>query len=221
MSIGRTELDARRTSPQLVLSAYRQGLFPMGVSGTRTCIYWESPAVRGIILPERFHVSTRLRRSLRQNRFKVTRNADFAGVISGCADREVTWINAGIVSLYSELHRLGHAHSIEVWDQDQLAGGLYGVSLGRAFHGESMFSRKSGASKFALAYLVAHLAATGFVLLDVQWNTEHLRTMGAVSIPRYDYLRLLKAALAESAEFASQELPESGAAVLQRISQTS
>ena len=193
----------------------------MGESGTENRIFWECPQIRGIILLDRFHVSSRLRRAIRQDVFKVTCNADFTGVISGCADREVTWINAGIISLYSELHRLGHAHSIEVWENDFLAGGLYGVSAGRAFHGESMFSRRSDASKIALAFLVSHLITTGFILLDIQWNTSHLETMGAISVHKKVYLGLLVAALGGEADFTCQELPRSGAEALQRINHTS
>ncbi len=193
----------------------------MGCKDSETRFVWECPQVRGIIPLRRFHISTRMQRTIRRGHFKVTCNVDFLGVISGCACREVTWINTGLISLYAALHKMGRVQSIEVWEHEFLVGGLYGVSNGKAFHGESMFSRKTDASKIALAFLVSHLIATGFVLLDVQWNTKHLSTMGAISVYKGHYMALLQVALAGEADFSGQEFPRSGSEVLQRINQTS
>jgi leucyl/phenylalanyl-tRNA--protein transferase len=158
-------------------------------------LFWVEPRNRAIIPLESFHVSRSLRRTLRSGRFTVTPDRDFAGVIAACADREETWINAELEHAMIALHGSGHAHSIEVWQDDALAGGLYGVKLGRAFFGESMFSRRTDASKAALAWLVARLKAGNFTLLDCQFMTEHLASMGAISIPRETYVALLSAAL--------------------------
>jgi leucyl/phenylalanyl-tRNA--protein transferase len=158
-------------------------------------LFWVEPRNRAIIPLDRFHVSRSLRRTLRSGRFTVTHDRDFAAVIAGCADREETWINAEIERAMLVLHASGHAHSIEVWRGDCLVGGLYGVKLGRAFFGESMFSRETDASKIALAWLVARLKAGNFTLLDCQFMTEHLASLGAVSVSRETYVALLSAAL--------------------------
>jgi leucyl/phenylalanyl-tRNA--protein transferase len=158
-------------------------------------LYWVEPRNRAIIPLDRFHVSRSLRRTLRSGRFVVTRDRDFAAVIAACADREETWINAELEHAMLALHGSGHAHSIEVWDGDALAGGLYGVKLGRAFFGESMFSRATDASKVALAWLVARMKVGNFTLLDCQFMTEHLASLGAVSVPRETYVALLSGAL--------------------------
>ena len=184
-----------RLDPRLLLQGYATGIFPMADSRDAGELFWVEPRNRAIIPLESFHVSRSLRRTLRSGRFTVTHDRDFASVIAACADREETWINAELEHAMIALHGSGHAHSIEVWQDDALAGGLYGVKLGRAFFGESMFSRRTDASKAALAWLVARLKAGNFTLLDCQFMTEHLASMGAISIPRETYVALLSAAL--------------------------
>ena len=184
-----------RLDPRLLLQGYASGIFPMADSRDASELYWVEPRTRAIIPLDRFHVSRSLRRTLRSGRFTVTRDRDFAGVIAGCAEREETWINAELEHAMIALHGSGHAHSIEVWNGDALVGGLYGVKLGRAFFGESMFSRATDASKVALAWLVARMKAGNFFLLDCQFMTEHLASLGAVNIPREAYVALLTVAL--------------------------
>ena len=188
-----------RLDPRLLLQCYAAGIFPMADSRDAAELFWVEPRNRAIIPLEHFHMSRSLRRTLRSGRFHVTRDRDFAGVIAACADRGETWINAEIESAMLALHASGHAHSIEVWDAratgPRLVGGVYGVRLGRAFFGESMFSAMTDASKVALAWLVARLKVGGFTLLDCQFMTDHLASLGAVSVPRSDYLTLLSAAL--------------------------
>ena len=181
--------------PDLLLRAYAIGVFPMSDSRDAADVFWVEPKRRAIIPLDRFHLSRSLRKAVRSGRFEVTRDRAFADVVRACAEREDTWINAGIEASYAELHRLGHAHSNEVWEDGALVGGLYGVTLGRAFFGESMFSSATDASKVALAWLVARLKVGGFALLDCQFMTEHLRSLGAVEIPQEDYLALLDSAL--------------------------
>lgn len=181
--------------PRLLLQGYAMGIFPMAESRDAAELFWVEPRSRAIIPLESFHVSRSLARTLRSGRFTVTLDRDFAGVIAGCADRAETWINADIERAMLALHGLGHAHSVEVWSEAGLAGGIYGVRLGRAFFAESMFSRRTDASKVALAWLVARLKAGGFTLLDCQFLTDHLASLGAVSAPRDDYVALLSAAL--------------------------
>ena len=188
-----------RLDPRLLLQGYATGIFPMADSRQAEELFWVEPRNRAIIPLNQFHVSRSLRRSLRSGRFSVTRDRAFGAVIAGCADREETWINADLEHAMLALYGSGHAHSIEVWHGDrpggELVGGLYGVKLGRAFFGESMFSRMTDASKVALAWLVARLRAGNFTLLDCQFMTEHLASLGAVSIPRATYVALLSAAL--------------------------
>lgn len=181
--------------PSLLIHAYQQGVFPMGMEdGT---IGWFSPDPRGIIPLDTFHVPGRLQRVLRSRRFTTTLDRDFEGVMRACAaDREEgTWITEDIIAAYVALHRLGLAHSVEVWRGDAMVGGLYGVRLGAAFFGESMFHRETDASKVALVTLVDHLRAEHGTLLDIQWVTPHLARFGAVEIPRDDYLARLADAL--------------------------
>ena len=186
-----TELD-----PRLLLQGYAMGIFPMADSRTAHDVFWVEPRSRAIIPIDGFHLSRSLRRALRSGRFTVTCDQDFAGVIDACADRPETWINADIERAMLALHRLGHAHSIEVRTGDgALVGGVYGVKLGRAFFGESMFSRVTDASKVALAWLVARLKAGGYILLDCQFMTDHLASLGAVAVSRDRYVALLTAAL--------------------------
>jgi leucyl/phenylalanyl-tRNA--protein transferase len=184
-----------RLDPRLLLQGYATGIFPMADSREADELFWVEPRNRAIIPLDRFHLSRSLRRTLRSGRFSVSRDTDFAAVIRACADREETWINAELESAMLALHGSGHAHSVEVWEKDELVGGLYGVKLGRAFFGESMFSRRTDASKVALAWLVARLKAGNFTLLDCQFMTEHLASLGAISIPREVYVALLSAAL--------------------------
>jgi leucyl/phenylalanyl-tRNA--protein transferase len=184
-----------RLDPRLLLQGYAAGIFPMADSRDASDLFWVEPRSRAIIPLDAFHMSRSLRRTLRSGCFSVTLDRDFHRVVLACADREETWINADIERAMLALHSTGHAHSIEVWQAGQLVGGLYGVKLGRAFFGESMFSRATDASKVALAWLVARLKVGGFTLLDCQFMTPHLASLGAVSVTRRTYVSLLSAAL--------------------------
>jgi leucyl/phenylalanyl-tRNA--protein transferase len=183
--------------PWLLVRAYRQGIFPMGLEDGD--VGWFSPDPRGLLPLHGFHVPARLARVVRQGKFEVVSDRDFAGVMRACSDRraEGTWINAEILDSYLALHRLGMAHSVEAWQDGRLVGGLYGVHIGAAFFGESMFHRVTDASKVALVALVDRLVANGFKLLDTQWTTPHLAQFGAVEVPRPEYLRRLRQAVAE------------------------
>ncbi|HEU4960386.1 MAG TPA: leucyl/phenylalanyl-tRNA--protein transferase [Sphingomonas sp.] len=189
--------------PQLVLGAYAVGVFPMADHREAAGVYWVEPKERAILPLDRFVPSRSLRRTIAADRFRVTADAAFEAVIALCAEptrnRPETWINHPIENAFVTLHRLGYAHSIECWDGDRLAGGLYGLALGRAFFGESMVSRATDASKVALAWLVARLRAGGFTLLDCQFQTDHLASLGAIEISRRDYLAVLGAALGDGA----------------------
>ena len=184
-----------RLDPRLLLQGYATGIFPMADSREAAELFWVEPRNRALFPLDRFHVSRSLRRVLRSGRFDVTRDRDFAAVIRACADREETWINAELERAMLALHGSGHAHSIEIWSSGELVGGLYGVKLGRAFFGESMFSRARDASKVALAWLVARLKVGNFALLDCQFMTDHLASLGAVSVPRETYVALLAVSL--------------------------
>ena len=184
-----------RLDPRLLLQGYATGIFPMADSRDADELFWVEPRSRAIIPLDGFHLSRSLRRTLRSGRFAVTHDRDFAGVIAACADRRETWINLEIEHAMVALHGSGHAHSIEVWEGPELVGGLYGVKLGRAFFGESMFSRRTDASKVALAWLVARLRTGNFTLLDCQFMTEHLASLGAITVSRETYVALLSAAL--------------------------
>ncbi|HEY1142929.1 MAG TPA: leucyl/phenylalanyl-tRNA--protein transferase [Sphingomicrobium sp.] len=184
-----------RLDPRLLLQGYAAGIFPMADSRDASELFWVEPRARAIIPLDGFHLSRSLKRTLRSGRFTLTLDRDFAGVIQACADREETWINDDIERAMLALHSSGHAHSVEVWQGGELVGGLYGVKLGRAFFGESMFSRATDASKVALAWLVARLRAGGFTLLDCQFMTGHLASLGAISVPRRTYVTLLSGAL--------------------------
>lgn len=180
---------------ETLLLAYANGLFPMADSATDEEIYWVEPRLRAILPLDGFSLSRSLAKTVRRDRFRVTSDMAFEQVMARCAEsmpgREDTWINPLIKRSYAALFRVGHAHSIECWDGDELVGGLYGVSLGRAFFGESMFSRRTDASKVALAHLVARLKVGHFDLLDCQFMTDHLASLGAVELPQADYLDLL------------------------------
>jgi leucyl/phenylalanyl-tRNA--protein transferase len=181
--------------PRRLLEAYRRGVFPWYDASMP--ILWWSPDPRAVFELDGLHVSRRLRRTIRSGRFRVTVNRDFAGVIRGCADRpgETTWITPDMIDAYEQLHRLGHAHSVEVWHGGLLAGGLYGVAVGGLFAGESMFHRVSDASKVALAFTVERLRERGFTLFDIQFVTEHTARLGAVEITRAEYLDRLAQAV--------------------------
>jgi leucyl/phenylalanyl-tRNA--protein transferase len=197
-------------TPDLLLRAYRSGIFPMAERRNDPEIFWVDPRRRGVLPIDGFHLSRSLAKRLRRDDYRVTLNADFAGVIDGCADREETWINAEIRDLYLTLHAQGHAHALEVWMEDTLVGGVYGVTVGSAFCGESMFSRRTDASKIALAWSVAHLRRTGFTLFDTQFLTPHLASLGAVEITRQDYRARLNEALTRCADVYATPLPASG-----------
>ncbi|MEK1892003.1 MAG: leucyl/phenylalanyl-tRNA--protein transferase [Rhizobium sp.] len=187
-------------TPEILLRAYSIGLFPMAESSDDPEIFWVEPDLRGVLPLDEFHVSKSLGKTIRRRPFDIRFNHDFDAVIAACAaetrDRPSTWINQTIRTLYSTLHRIGHAHSVEAWDGDELVGGLYGVSLGSAFFGESMFSRRTDASKICLVHLVERLRAKGFTLLDTQFTTEHLKTFGAIDVPKDEYTHMLAAAMA-------------------------
>ena len=208
-----TELD-----PRLLLQGYASGIFPMADSRDADEVFWVEPRSRAIIPLDGFHLSRSLKRTLRSGKFTVTLDRTFGRVIAACAEREETWINAGIERAVLKLHAAGHAHSIEVWEgrpgEGELVGGLYGVKLGRAFFGESMFSRRTDASKVALAWLVARLRAGGYLLLDCQFMTEHLQSLGAVAVPRDAYVALLSVALGAGAAAGAGASAAGGAASL-------
>ncbi len=186
-------------SPALIVHAYRQGIFPMADDdGT---INWYRPDPRAVFPLDTFHVPKSLAKTLRQGKFEVRVDADFEGVMRGCAGRDETWISNGIIDAHTALHRLGAAHSVEAWQGGELVGGLYGVALGGAFMGESMFSRATDASKVCLVHLVERLKARGFILLDSQMPTEHLARFGQIEIPHEAYMRQLKRALALPVRF--------------------
>lgn len=191
--------------PDLLLRAYATGVFPMAEGADDPEVFWVRPETRGILPLTDFHTPKSLAKVVRQERFKIRRSHDFEGVIDGCAEprpgRLSTWINEPIREAYSELFRRGHCHTVEAWLDDRLVGGLYGVTLGAAFFGESMFSRERDASKVCLVHLVEHLRARGFLLLDTQFTTEHLKRFGARDLPRSKYERLLDDALKASATF--------------------
>jgi leucyl/phenylalanyl-tRNA--protein transferase len=207
-------------TPEVLLKAYACGIFAMAESADDNALHWIEPELRGVIGLDEFHVPRRLARTVRSDRFSVAVNRNFEAVIAGCAapnpGRGRTWINERIRNLYRKLHQRGHCHSVEVYDGDELVGGLYGVSLARAFFGESMFHNARDASKVALVHLVARLRAGGFALLDTQFVTDHLRTFGATEISRRQYHRELEAALVGEADFAALPLdqPVSGAEAL-------
>ena len=208
-------------SPTLLLNAYAAGVFPMADSADDPDVYWVDPAFRGVLPFNAFHVPKSLAKTLRKGAFTVTVNRAFEAVLDGCADRSETWINDKIRELYGALHEYGYCHSVEVWYDGELAGGLYGVTLGAAYFGESMFSRSPDASKIALVYLVARLRQGGFTLLDTQFVTDHLRRFGATEIPRAAYHRRLSRAIDRDAEFLALDPELPPYEVLQLSTQTS
>jgi leucyl/phenylalanyl-tRNA--protein transferase len=193
-------------TPDVLLKAYACGIFPMAESADDPALYWIEPERRGVIPLESFHVPARLARSVRRTSLTVVADRDFDSVIAGCGEagpgRARTWINTRIRNLYRGLYDIGHCHTVEVYDGDELVGGLYGVSLGRAFFGESMFHRARDASKIALVHLVARLKAGGYKLLDTQFVTDHLKIFGAIELSRRQYHKVLAEALIGEADFA-------------------
>ncbi|MDR7224296.1 leucyl/phenylalanyl-tRNA--protein transferase [Aminobacter aminovorans] len=189
----------------LLLKAYASGVFPMAESASDPEVFWVRPETRGIIPFDGFHVPHSLAKTIRQGHFEIRFDSDFEAVIDACAERRAgrlsTWINAPIREAYTHLHRIGNAHSVEAWREGELVGGLYGVSLGRAFFGESMFSRETDASKVCLVHLVQRLKERGFLLLDTQFTTDHLKRFGAVDVPRDKYEKMLAKALIGEATF--------------------
>ena len=208
-------------TPDMLLRAYAAGIFPMAESRDDPSIHWIDPKRRGVIPLDQFHISRSLRHSIIHSNYTIRTDSDFSGVVQGCAERDETWINGDIFSLYLALHRSGFAHSLEVWEADALVGGVYGVTLGAAFFGESMFSRRTDASKLALAWLVDRLRAGGFTLFDTQFLTAHLASLGAVEISRADYRSQLAAALQKTATFDPPGYSPTAATVSQRRIQTS
>jgi leucyl/phenylalanyl-tRNA--protein transferase len=210
-------------TPEVLLKAYACGIFPMAESAEDPALYWIEPEMRGIIPLEGFHVPARLARTVRTTPFTVWVDRDFDAVIDGCAEpkgeRSRTWINVRIRRIYRSLYEHGHCHSVEVYDGDTLVGGLYGVALGRAFFGESMFHHARDASKIALVHLIARLRAGGYRLLDTQFVTDHLKTFGAVEVPKRRYHRMLEDAIASEADFGALPLdrPVSGPEALELL----
>ena len=194
-----------RIPTELLLKAYASGVFPMAESASDPEVFWVRPETRGIIPLDDFHVPKSLKKTIRRQPFDIRFDFDFEATIDACAERREerrsTWINAPIREAYVQLHRMDHAHSVEAWRNDRLVGGLYGVSLGRAFFGESMFSRETDASKICLVHLVERLKERGFVLLDTQFTTEHLKRFGALDVPRGRYETMLAEALKGEARF--------------------
>lgn len=195
-----------RLTPELMVRAYAAGIFPMSEGADDPEVFWVDPQRRGVFPLDGFHTSRSLRRQIARGGYSVHINRDFAGVLKGCADREPTWINSDLTACYLALHAGGLAQSVEIWDKDGLAGAVFGVTLGAAFFGESMFSRRTGGSKLALAHLVHRLRSGGFTLFDTQFVTDHLMSLGAVEIPRTDYRAELSHALLLPADFTA--LPE-------------
>lgn len=200
--MGKRRSGYQPITPDVLLRAYSIGLFPMAESADDPELFWVEPEMRGIIPLDSFHVSRSLEKAIRKKPFDIRVNTAFDAVMTGCSeeapDRPSTWINDTIRGLYTTLHRFGHAHSVEAFEGDLLVGGLYGVSLGSAFFGESMFSRRTNASKICLVYLVERLKERGFTLLDTQFTTEHLKSFGAIDVPKAEYAHLLEEAMSHT-----------------------
>ena len=214
-------MSDRSLTPELLLAAYAAGVFPMAETRDDPEVFWVDPQERGVLPLDGFHVSRSLARRMRRGGHEARLDEDFEAVIDGCADRDETWINGTIRGLMTELFAMGHAHSFGVWKGDLLIGGMYGLALGGAFFGESMFSRETDGSKMALAWAVDHLRRTGFTLFDTQFITPHLATLGAVEIPRLMYRAQLARALELPADIHRFSLESDPQAVVQRITQTS
>lgn len=212
-------------TPELLLQAYRIGVFPMGERRDDPKLYWLDPRLRAVLPLDGFHLPRRLARTVRSGQFEISADKAFVEVVRACAEprpgHPESWINEPIVRLYGELHRRGHAHSVEAWREGRLVGGLYGVSVGAAFFGESMFSRERDASKVALVHLVARLIKSGFRLLDCQFMTEHLRSFGAVEIPRDQFRERLADAVGREAVFQGDLAGEDPCSLVQASTRTS
>ena len=207
--------------PDILLAAYRAGIFPMAESASDKNIFWVDPKYRGIIPLNEFHVSKSLRKEILKLDYQVSVNTRFEEIINMCAERPETWINQDILTNYCLLHKNGHAHCLEIWSDKKLIGGIYGVSIGAAFFGESMFSKKNNASKIALAYLVDRLKKTGFKLFDIQFLTPHLASLGAIEITKVKYRTLLFQAVDEFANFNASDYSPDVSAIAQRRAQIS
>ncbi|AUH34620.1 leucyl/phenylalanyl-tRNA--protein transferase [Paracoccus tegillarcae] len=207
-------------STRQLLAGYAQGIFPMAESAENPELHWFSPNFRGVLPVGGIHASRSLRRALRQGGWSARLDYDFDTVVAACADRETTWINEPLADLYRQLHQQGHAHALVTLYQGEFAGGIFGVTLGGAFFGESMVSARPDGSKMALIWLSSHLARCGFVLFDTQMTTPHLTTMGAVEISRRTYLKRLENALKRDADFQGSALPDDRQ-LWQEITQTS
>lgn len=196
---------ALELTPELIIRAYKAGIFPMAEDASASDLFWVSPEERGILPLNDFHISKSLRKAARQTRWTTSVDTDFDAIIHGCAnfgtDRQSTWINPTIKKLYKTLFDQGVCHTVEIWNEGELVGGLYGLSIGAAFFGESMFHTQTNASKMALIHLIARLRAGGYQLLDTQFVTAHLQSLGGIEIPRHDYERLLGQAINEKADF--------------------
>lgn len=205
---------------EMLLSAYAQGIFPMALARDDAELHWFEPRLRGVIPLQNFHISRSLAHEIRRETFTIRTNTAFNAVVEGCADRPETWINVSLFELYAQLHAQGFAHSLEVWRGADLVGGIFGITLGGAFFGESMFSRATNASKVALAYTVDRLVRAGFALFDTQYLTPHLASLGGIEIPRAEYRQRLAKALKLKADFTAPEVPPAQS-ILQRMTQTS
>lgn len=214
-------MDHVTLTPQMMLNAYANGVFPMSDSRDDPELYWVDPTDRGIFPLYGFHISRSLAKTIRSERFSIRFNTDFDAVVEGCADRPETWINDTIFDLYRQLHDMKFCHSLEVYEGEVLVGGVYGLTLGTAFFGESMFSRRTDASKVALAYMVARLNKTGFTLFDTQFITPHLASLGAIEIPRASYHDMLDKALEYRADIEALTAPLTPQDVLQVSGQMS
>lgn len=214
-------MSDRSLTPELLLAAYAAGVFPMAETRDDPEVFWVDPKERGVLPLDGFRMSRSLARRMRRGGYEARLDEDFEAVIDGCADRDETWINSTIRGLMSELFAMGHAHAFGVWADGRLIGGMYGLALGGAFFGESMFSRETDGSKMALAWAVDHLRRTGFTLFDTQFITPHLATLGAVEIPRLMYRAQLARALEVPADIHRFALESDPQAVVQRITQTS
>ena len=211
-------------TPELLIRAYQVGVFPMSEGREDPEVFWVDPKRRGVFPLDAFHISRSLARNIKNTNYRVEINTDFAGVVAGCAARDETWISTRIAGLYQALHEAELAHSQEIWMDDRLIGGVYGVTIGGAFFGESMFSAETNGSKLALAYLIHRLRAGGFILFDTQFLTPHLASLGAIEVTRATYHKSLQKALALTADFTTPETPRPEALLAsqaQRNTQTS
>jgi leucyl/phenylalanyl-tRNA--protein transferase len=213
--------SAEPLTPELMLHAYAAGIFPMAESRDAPDVIWVNPRLRGVMPLGAFHVSRSLRRRILRGGFDIRIDHAFADVVTACAARDETWISPPIFDAYAALFDLGHAHSVEVWQDGRLCGGVFGLAMAGAFFGESMFSRVTDGSKIAMAWLVDRLRLGGFSLFDTQFLTPHLASLGGEEIPRADYLRRLNRALGTFADFDAPGAPATPQEVVQRLTQTS